>query len=185
MKTKSDLIIHPVRMKLIIELGGREMTTRQLADALPDIAQATLYRQIKILHEGGIIHVVSENEINGGVERTFGLAEAQNRLTEAEIAGMSADDHIEAFSIFSANLLEQFSAYTTHSPPENYVSDGLSYNQATIYLTAQEKNELQEKLVEVVGAYLGRASTPSPSQSPSRQKYTLASIVIPSKREPK
>lgn len=40
------LIGHPVRLRVIIALGGRTLTTKQLAEALPDVAQATLYRHV-------------------------------------------------------------------------------------------------------------------------------------------
>ena len=64
-RDKADLILHPARLRIMGELGGRQMTSRQLAIALPDMAQASLYRHIKALLDGGILEVVSEQAVNG------------------------------------------------------------------------------------------------------------------------
>jgi Helix-turn-helix domain len=42
---KAELILHPVRLKILQALvGDRVLSTRQLGQLLPDVAQATLYR---------------------------------------------------------------------------------------------------------------------------------------------
>lgn len=42
--TKVDLLLHPVRLRVVQALLGQEMTPQQLVDALGDVPQATLYR---------------------------------------------------------------------------------------------------------------------------------------------
>ena len=38
----ADVVMHPVRLRIIQQLGGRSLTTAQLRAALPDVTQATL-----------------------------------------------------------------------------------------------------------------------------------------------
>ena len=50
----SELVLHPLRMGIIMAIAGRQMTTQQLAAVLGDVPQATLYRHINRLSEGGV-----------------------------------------------------------------------------------------------------------------------------------
>ena len=176
MSKKSDLIIHPVRLRLVAEMGNRQMTTRELADALPDIPQATLYRQIKRLHEGDIFHVVSEQMVNGSVERTYTLTTQQNRLTEEELAELTAEQHMHYFSVFAAALIDSFGRYVAQNGTAGFVEDGMSYSQAVIYVSDEERQALQGQLMGLIGPLLGNQPTAE------RKRYTLASVVIPDER---
>ena len=44
-----DLLLHPVRTRIVAEFSGRRRTVRELAAALPDVPQTTLYRQVGVL----------------------------------------------------------------------------------------------------------------------------------------
>ena len=54
-KIKEDLLFHPVRLRIVLATAGRQVTAQQLAGELPDIPQATLYRNINMLTNGGIL----------------------------------------------------------------------------------------------------------------------------------
>lgn len=46
----ADLLLHPVRMRILQTLFDADpMTTTQLRDRIPDVAPATMYRQIAVL----------------------------------------------------------------------------------------------------------------------------------------
>ena len=177
MSTKGDLILHPIRMRLVTELGNREMTTRQLADALPDIAQATLYRQIKRLQEGGIFQITDEQLVNGAIERTYSLVANQNRLSADDVANLTPDEHTQYFSVFAAGLIDAFSRYVNQTEAPLREDGGASYNQAIIYLSDEERTTFQKQLLNVVG----KAMSNQPNSE--RKKYTLASVVIPDEQD--
>ncbi len=176
MTKKSDLIIHPIRMRLVTELGHRSLTTKELLGILIDIPQATLYRHIKTLLDGEIIKVVKEQEVNGSVERTFALVSQQNRLSSEEIASISPEEHIRLFSIFAAGLIDNFKRYASQTSPETYSEDGMSYNQAIVYLSDEERELFQQKLLFVVSEVMNQPP------APHRKKYNLASVVVPDNR---
>jgi len=175
-QSKSDLILHAGRMRLITELAGRQMTTKQLAEALPDIAQATLYRHIKRLFDGGIIEIVEEKMVNGATERTYAVVAGQARLTDADVRGLSSEEHTRHFATYAASLIDLFSRYAQQADPDSMHADGMSYNRAVIYLNAAERVEFQEAVVSLLQNAMGNRS------SPERQRYTLASVVIPDER---
>lgn len=177
MSKKSGLILHPIRLRIVAELGDRQMTTSQLGQALPDVAQATLYRHIKRLLDGGIIDVINEQEVNGAVQRTYGLVARQNRFSAEEMAALTAEEYNQFFSIFSAGLIDTFSRYVNKNDPQDYAADGLSFNQAVIYLSAAEQADFQAQLLTLVQGVL------SHQPEPGRRRYTLASVVIPDERK--
>ena len=64
-ESKAELVLHPVRLRIIQSLiGGRERTPQQIAEELPDVAQATLYRHLGRLAKAGLVKVVAERQRN-------------------------------------------------------------------------------------------------------------------------
>ncbi len=59
-QTPAEILLHPVRLRIVLAFGAEQLTTAQLADRLPDIAHATLYRQIATLADAGMLEVVDE-----------------------------------------------------------------------------------------------------------------------------
>ena len=69
-----DLLLHPVRLRIIQAfLGDRALTTTELRAELPDVAPATLYRQVARLVGAGVLGVVAERRVRGATERTYVL----------------------------------------------------------------------------------------------------------------
>ena len=175
-QTKSDLLLHPVRMRLVTELAGRQMTPGQLAAALPDVPQATLYRQINRLLAGGIFEVVAEQVVNGAKERTYAVVGGAERLSLDETQSITPEQHIRYFSTFAAVLIDTFTRYVQQADPPKLAEDGLSYNRAVIYLSDAEREAFQKQIIQLVGSVMTNQPTPE------RKRYTLASVTIPEER---
>ncbi len=47
------------------------MTIEQMLSEVPGVSKATMYRQVALLAEGGLIAVASERRVHGAVERQF------------------------------------------------------------------------------------------------------------------
>ena len=70
----ADLLLHPIRLRIIQAfLGDRALTTTELRAELPDVAPATLYRQVARLVDAGVLGVVAERRVRGATERTYVL----------------------------------------------------------------------------------------------------------------
>lgn len=172
-RSKADLILHPARLRIISEVGGRQMTPQELAATLPDIPQATLYRHVKALLEGRVLEVVREQEVNGSVERTYTLAQGAGRLTEDELQNLSPEEHFRYFSIFAVKLMDDFAAYLRDANAEQVGKDGMSYSTAVIYLNSAERAAFQQQVIALISSVMAL------EPMPDRQRYSLSSIVIP------
>ena len=93
-KSAVDLLMHPVRIRIVNALaGGRTLTTAELCDRLPDASQATVYRHVAALTEGGILEVDGEQPVRGTIERRYRLHRQQVAIDASVGQVMSDDEH--------------------------------------------------------------------------------------------
>jgi DNA-binding transcriptional ArsR family regulator len=176
--TKADLILHPLRMRIIMTIVGKQMTAQQLATAMPDIAQATLYRHLNKLAKGGILAVVEERPVRGTLEKVYALNEQGAFLGAADIADFSKDDHMRYFTAFVAILLGEFSQYLDSKEKPDLVADGVGYTKVAMYLSDEEFMNMAKKMNEAL------ASTLQNQPAPGRKRRLFTNIVIPAPDEP-
>jgi hypothetical protein len=154
------------------------MTPQQVAAVLPNVPQATLYRQIDRLYRGGVLAVAAERRVRGAVERTYVLAEGGASLSPEDLATSSRDDHLGYFTAFAAGLIAQFEQYLERSDID-LLKDGVGYRQVVLNLTEDEVMEMAGKL----NATLGRFLTYKPE--PGRTPRMLATVLMPLTEGPK
>lgn len=70
---QADVVLHPVRMRVVLALGSGELTTREIQAWMPDVAQATLYRAINRLLHAKRIEVADHRKRGGATERVYRL----------------------------------------------------------------------------------------------------------------
>jgi DNA-binding transcriptional ArsR family regulator len=170
--SKIDLILHPVRLRVLIAIGQRERTVSQIAASLPDVAQATLYRHIKALADGGVLTVTDETPIRGTVERTYALADAKAAfLTADDVADLSKEDHLRYFAVFTASLLASFSAYVESRENLDMVVDGVGYHTHEMYMNQDDLVAFGQGLAELMAPY----SHPSAG----RDRKLFSTIIMP------
>ena len=170
---RADLLLHPVRLRIILAFaGGRRLTPQQVAGVLPDVPQATLYRQIERLHRGGALAVAAERRVRGAVERTYVLAQGGASLSPEDLAKSSHDDHLGYFTAFAAGLIAQFEQYLKRSEID-LLKDGVGYRQVVLNLTDEEVSEM----AGAVNAAVGRFLTYEPR--PGRKRRMLATVLMP------
>lgn len=172
-----NILIHPVRLRIVAEFGGRTRTTQELAQGLPDIPTATLYRHVGILHDGGVLEVVDERPARGAVERTFRVAEGGDRLEPQDFADATRDDLLAHFQAFVASLVDTVAAALTDTDPVELLAAGLSANRAVVHLSDDERDHFSGRLDALVTEMLSIAP------GPDRRPFTLGSIVIPGRPE--
>lgn len=171
--SSASLILHPVRMRIILAFGrGIPLTTQGLADLLPDVARATLYRHLSILVDGGIIEVVAEQRVRGAVERTYGLRQGASTLSQADIENASREDHLRYFAWFAGALIDEYARYLRRDQIDP-VADGVMYREATVYLTDEEALDVSR---EMWSGVMSRIGTPP---TPDRRPRTFAAVSMP------
>lgn len=148
------------------------MTTAQLAERVPDIPPATLYRHVAILATTGVLEVVRERRSRGSVERTYRLATGAANLGPDDAASMTSDEHMAGFLAFIGAVVGDFARYIGHddSGPGH---DALSYRQASLWLSDSEREDLVEKLIGALDPYLLLKA------KSGRTRHLLTTILIP------
>lgn len=172
-KSKVDLVLHPIRMRILMALSGSQKTSQQLAEDLRDVPQATLYRHINRLATAGILEVVEERQVRGTVEKVYTIETRTTRLTAEDVANFSKDDHMRYFIAFVATLLDDFSRYIQHSEKIDLAADGVGYGKFSLELNDEEFSSLTAKMNEAFTHYLKN----QPGQG--RRRMIFSSIIMP------
>ena len=171
-KTRADLLLHPVRIRIAQAAAGQELTMKELSDEIPDVPTSSLYRHVGQLIEAGFLEVTEERQVRGTVERTFTLNTEQSSLSKEDLAHASPQDHVEYFAAFIGSVLERASAYL-HSPGANHTEDGFSYNITPLWTTDEELGELRAKMRSLFEAHL------QPGDVAGRRRRILTTILVP------
>ena len=168
----SEILLHPVRLRVVLAVGAEALTTAAIAERLPDIPQATLYRQIAVLVDAGLLQVVAERRIRGSIERTYALVASAVQVGPDDVASMTTDEHMRGFVTFVGSLVQSLATYLAQ-PTADPANDGLGYRQAALWLSEEERIHLIEGLIAALAPYLANEPTPE------RRRLLLNTILIP------
>lgn len=194
--TKSELLLHPIRLRIVQEFLGRgELTTTELRRHLPEVPTATLYRQVNALLDGQVLEVVEERKVRGAVERTLVLRAAAATVDADDAARMSVEEHRRSFLVFVAGLLGDFDRYLggadNADSPGADGSDGASsetqeapdlagdlvgYRKVAAYLSDEEMQELIAELRGVIAPRLDNRP------HADRRRRLLTTVLMPEER---
>jgi len=168
-----DLVLHPIRMRVVMALAGREMTVQQIAEALGDVPLATLYRHLKRLSEAGVLEVASERRVRGTLEKTYRLGSQGAFIDEKVFNAMSREEHLRYFTTFAATLLDDFSRYVNNAKSINFAADGVGYQKFPLELS-------DEELAEVAKG-INAAIVPHMQNQPAngRKRRIFATVIMP------
>lgn len=172
-RSQADLLLHPVRLRVLQQLlGGEELTTGELAARLPEVPTATLYRHVARLADAGVLTVVRERAARGTAERTYAVDLAAAQVGADELGAMSREEHLRAFTAFTAGLLGQFERYLEREEVDP-AQDGVGYRQAALWLSDTELDELVGELRAVVTRRMDNRP------APGRTRRTLTTVLLP------
>jgi len=171
--SKADLLLHPVRMRVIVEISGGRRTASQLSQALPDIPPATLYRHLKALTEGGVLRVVAENPVRGTVERVYALAEAS--LKAEDLGSYSREEMLQRFTLVISSFLADFQRYldAQQSDHPDVLGDGLEFSKLALELTDDELAALNRAVWAVIEPLTRN------QPAPERRRRLVSYLVLP------
>ena len=174
----ADLILHPVRLRILQAfLGGRHLTTGDLARELPDVAQAGLYRHVSRLAEGGVLEVVSERQARGAVERTYALRQENAWVDADAFAALGRAGQSVAFATFAAALMAAYDRYLDAGATDP-LRDGVSYSMNALWLTDEEHLDFLRDVARIVA--------PRAANGPAagRRRRLAASAFFPVSGDP-
>jgi hypothetical protein len=170
-KTKENLLLHPVRMRILLATGTRQVTAQQLANELPDIPQATLYRNIRTLAAAGMLVVVQERRVHNTIEKTYALAPQDTFLTVEDLKNAQPSDYIRLFTQFLGQLEGYYVRYIKQGNVD-LARDHLLFQAVPLYLSDEEILRLGRDLTEALSPYVKN------EPAPERQRYVLGLINL-------
>jgi hypothetical protein len=177
--TSADLLLHPVRLRIVQAfLGDRALTTGALAAELADVPTTSLYRHVARLVDAGVLAVVAERRVRGAVERAYLLRPSAALVTPDQVAAMSPDDLRQAFMAFVAGLLADVDRYLARGDVDP-VRDGASFRLAGLWLDDVEFAALLGDLLQI----LQPAAANPPRKG--RKRRILATILLPGDSVPR
>jgi len=181
MEKQIDLVLHPIRMRILMALSGRQMTARLIAAELGDVPPATLYRHINRLAEAGILHIVEERRVRGTVEKVYTVTEQDTTISPRELAKLSREGHLRIFSTFVTSLLDDFSRYLNKPGPIDYAADGIGYKKYPLELSDKESLAMMAE----IHAILQRYEKNEPAAGRKRRIFStvvMPDVHVPAKR---
>lgn len=174
MTRKADLLLHPVRIRIIQQLLlDKPLTIAQLVEILGDVPQATLYRHMNLLLEANLVEVVETKKVKGTEERKFSIKKDNLQIPVSEVETTSREDHIRHFSVFHSSLLQLATSYLADKTPEQYKKDGFSYGYLPLHLSDEEFQEFIQSINQVIEKVIHNQPTSS------RTTRIFASMFIP------
>ncbi|MFB6725793.1 helix-turn-helix domain-containing protein [Kribbella sp. NPDC056345] len=168
----ADLLLHPIRFRIVQRVLGREVTTTDLKHDLPDIPATTLYRHVAALIEGGMLTVVRERRIRGAIERTLTLDQstAAGRIGIDEARAMTPDQHRRALLLVLTQLAADFDRLVERGDLDTRLEQ-FGLNQASLYVDAADLDTLRQGIHALVEPYL--------QARPGKDRITWSIISLP------
>ncbi len=169
----TELVLNALRLRVIhAVLDGLPFTTTQLCERLPDISKATVYRQVAVLTEAGLLEVDSQERVRGAVERTYRLFPARVAMDRQTVAAMTIDDHQRGFAAAVAALLAEFDLYLGRDGA-NPLADSVSYRQFSLWLSDDEKAALIHDFSRTLRELMQNGP------APERRRHMVSTILFP------
>ncbi|MER3388610.1 MAG: helix-turn-helix domain-containing protein [Microcella sp.] len=174
--SSADLLLHPVRLRIVQTMLGRDtLTTRELAAHVAGVAPATLYRHVSALVDAGVLDVVAERKVRGTVERSLRLRVAQ--------ASVSADDPQLAdpatlragFLAYLGSLAALFDRYL-EGERGNLEEDLVGFRQVAVHATDEEWREVMATVRAALAPLAERESAPARAR---RRVLGTVSLPVP------
>jgi hypothetical protein len=153
-------------------VANRQTTAQQLANELPDIPQATLYRNINTLAAAGILVVIQERRVRNTLEKTYALPDHDLSLTVEELKTAQPDDYIRLFTQYLGQLLGYFVRYIRQGDV-NFARDNVTFQMFPVYLSEAEIQGLGQALNTALLPYLKN------EPSPERRRSIIGLMSLP------
>ncbi|TDO56066.1 helix-turn-helix protein [Kribbella sp. VKM Ac-2571] len=166
-----DVLLHPIRWRIVQRVLGREVTTTDLKRDLPDVPATTLYRHVAALIDAGYLTVVRERKIRGTTERTLSLDQTKvGRIDEREARAMTPDQHRQAFLMMLTRLAADFDRVVDSGALQPRI-DQLGYSQLALYLSPDDMTAFRSGFAELIEPYL--------AESPGKDRVVLSMFSLP------
>lgn len=171
-KTEADLILHPVRYRILQTLVGRELNTQQIAEENPALPISSLYRHLKTLLDAGLVQVAETKLVKGIAEKVYTVGDVP-MVTEEEFTRYSKEEHQQFFAGYLSYLLRGFSDFIYAREEIDLKEERMGFTDAVFYASKEEMDLIGEFLMKQV------ESLKKNKPGKGRQRQMLSIITFP------
>jgi len=177
LRNKAEILMHPVRMKILQSLMQNKengVTTFEMLESIQDVSQATLYRHIQILLDANIIKIVNERKVRAVTEKFYGLNEEEAHLELEEWRNLSKEKKLNYISYYQLVLMTQYQNYLTSIEKNPSSEDSSTFSLVDLKLPEEQFSNFQNELNQLMIKYYKMSDENADSTS-----KTVAINIIP------
>lgn len=175
MRNKAEVLMHPVRMKILQSLIKNKeegISTLEMITIIKDVPQATLYRHIQILMEENIIKIVKERKVRSVTEKFYALNEDAARLNQEDWKFLAKEQKLNYISYYQLVLLSQYQHYLTSLEEKKSTEDTATFSFVELTLSDKQFSDFQNDLNSLMIKYYDMSNI-------NGQTKTIAINIIP------
>ncbi len=172
--TRVNLIMHPVRFRILRTLAADMLTTQEIDDRLPDVPKSSIYRHLKLLLDGEMIDIAETRLVNGIQEKVYRLVQ-RPYLSADDMTGLTADDHLRTFTTYVMTLLQGFTDYlATAGEMPDLLADRVGYTEVSFWATGAEMDAFQTAVNQAILPLLANDGSGN-----GRRRHKVALVTHP------
>lgn len=177
MSNQLDILLHPVRMRIVQAfMPDLTWTVQELEKKLDDIPPASLYRHVNTLKKAGLLEVRGQEQVRGTVKKSYGLAKQAFQTPDTDITAISDEENLKYFTAFVTFLQAEYKRYLDQ-PDKDFVKDGVSFRVTSVYANDEEFHDWIQELRQL----MKKITSNKPEKG--RKRRTVANIFIPGEEE--
>ncbi|MDD1503708.1 helix-turn-helix domain-containing protein [Lysinibacillus sp. CNPSo 3705] len=177
MRNKAEVLMHPVRMKILQALMHDKeegLSTLEMISIIKDVPQATLYRHIQILMDENIIKIVKERKVRSVTEKFYALNEGAEKLSQEDWTQLTIKQKLNYVSNYQLALLSQYQNYLNSLDEEERLADLATFSFIDLTLTTTQFMSFENELNDLIIKYYNMADS-----SKETETKTIAINIIP------
>jgi DNA-binding transcriptional ArsR family regulator len=175
MATVAELILHPIRLRIVQALTGSPLSATELKERLADVPTSSVYRHLSLLRGAGFVELDRTRAGKGPKETVYRLAKV-TRLTGSDVEGISLGEHKRMFTTWVITLMQRFERYLDRAASEGAIDlmqDRVGYTEVAFHADEAEFDAFATELNLLLGPLL---ATP---EGPGRRRRRLCTVTFP------
>jgi hypothetical protein len=156
---------------VILTVTGRELTTQEIADLLPDVPKASLYRHIRELAEAGVLKVVGETAIRGTVEKRFAVQLDAVTFSKEDLLDAGHEEYLRLISGRLDSILAVYETYLARKEPT--LAEDTLFRVNAANMTDEEFWDFRKQVTDLLSA-----ARDNP-MAPGRRRRIISLVAVP------
>lgn len=157
MRNKAEVLMHPVRMKIIQALMLNKedgLSTLEMNSIIKDVPQATLYRHIQILTDESIIKIVKERKVRSVTEKFYAVNGDAARLKQEDWQRLSKEQKLNFISYYQLVFFSQYKNYLTSLEEKENTEDTATFSFVELSLSTEQFTHFEDELSSLFSKYM-------------------------------